>query len=193
MFNVNKISELLKDTAEQVPEEATFFISKYLKFGEKNRPFAKNNTKFLFDRTGDLYRSLQTGDVNNITNINYRKDGVNIQYGTKIDYAEVHEKGMFIKASPVTVIRKYKGSAKNKLGKKIKPFQTFQMARYFWAKFYETKEENYKFAALSAHKIGGVNIPKRPFFSTGLKDFEKEGMPNILKNMLNKLMKIINE
>lgn len=203
MFNVNKISELLKDTAEQVPEEATFFISKYLKFGNKNRGFEKNNTKYLYDKTGDLYRSLQRGDVNNITNINYRPDGITIEYGTKIPYAEVHEKGMFIKASPVTVIRTYKPTkkkfnpiknAKITAGKlKPKPFQTFQMARYFWAKYFETKEENYKYAALSVHKIGGVQIPKRPFFSSGLKDFENEGMPEILKTMLNKLLKIINE
>lgn len=168
MFNVNKISELLKDTAEQVPEDATFFISKYLKFGEKNRPFAKNNTKFLFDRSGDLYRSLQTGDVNNITNINYRPDGIAIEYGTKIPYGEVHEKGMFIES---------KG----------------KMHKYFFAKYYETLNENYKFVAFSVLRNGGVNIPKRPFFSTGLKDFENEGLPEIMKNMLNKLLNIINE
>ena len=127
MFNVNKISELLKDTAEQVPEEATFFISKYLKFGDKNRGFGKNNTKFLYDKTGNLYRSLQNGDVNNITNINYRPDGISIEYGTKIPYAEVHEKGMFVKS---------KG----------------RMHKYFFAKYYETLNADYKFIAFSVLK-----------------------------------------
>lgn len=163
MFNLYNIQKALKEATEEVPETMPLYISSYLKFGEKNRPFAKNTTKNIFDKTGTLYRSFNRRDVNNITNISYKKDGVNIEYGSKVIYASIHETGKFIKS---------KGN----------------MHKYFFAKYKQTNNESYKWVALSVLKKGGVNIPKRPYFEPALKDFENEGLPLILENLLNKII-----
>lgn len=197
LFDVKHIARQIKQTAELIPEELPLYISKYLKSSSQGRGFAKSMNKNLQDKTGTLYRSFTPRDKNNITDIKYNSDGVQITYGSKLPYASIHETGAFIKATPVTVIRKYKPTtkkynpiknAKITMGEKRTPFQTFQMARYFWAMYYKTEDENYKYTALSVHKLGGVKIPKREYFAPAMKDFEREGLPIILNEFLNNIL-----
>lgn len=81
-----------------------------------------------------------------------------IIYKSKLRYALIQEKGAFIKSR----------------GK---------MHKYFWAKYFETKNEEFKIIALSVLKKGGVNIPARPYAKETRKEMKRILESNEFKNL----------
>lgn len=120
----------------------------------------------LYIGTGQLARSLKKGDKNNIFNFSMTENEIKLEYGTKLQYAKIHETGGFIKS---------KG----------------RMASFFWAKFYETKSPYYRNLALKVMKVGGVNIPPRPYLEPGFKLFNEKYLPMLLDSMIKKIIEII--
>lgn len=108
-------------------------------------------------RGGRLYKSFQPNGEGNVFEMSVSDGKVALLYGTRIIYAPVHERGMFIAS---------KG----------------RMHKYFWAMYAQTKNNFYKVMALSVQKRGGVKIPPRPFFEKGIANFEREGLPLVLQD-----------
>ena len=106
-------------------------------------------------RSGKLVRSFGRNSTDSLYNVTYSNGKFSITLGSKLPYAE-YQNRKFIKASPVTVIRSYDSSKANKMGAKRKPFRTYQMSRFFWAKWYETQDDKYKYMAFKSHKLGGL-------------------------------------
>ena len=113
------------------------------------------NPTLLTWRTGRLARSLvRTDDAENITRI--RQEGTMIigEVGTKVPYAPIHEYGGTIPA-------------------RVQPI-TPRMRRFFWAKFYETRDEKWKRVALKARppviNVPAIRIRPRPFLGPTVRD-----------------------
>lgn len=75
--------------------------------------------------------------------------------------------GGFLRGSPVTVIRRFNPSGTTLQGQRgaafPKPFQTVQMSRYFFAKFYQTGDIKWRAMALAAHRDRGMTMKAHPF------------------------------
>lgn len=77
-----------------------------------------------------------------------KKVNKDVIYKSNLRYAFVQEKGMFVKS---------KG----------------KMHKYFWARYFETKKEEFKIIALSVFKKGGVNIKARPYVKQTKKEMQR--------------------
>lgn len=111
--------------------------------------------------TGNLLRSFQPKNKQNVSIINYSNGAATWTFGSKLKYASIHEKGGFVKS---------KG----------------KMHKYFWAKYYESKNPYMKNLALGVKKAGGINIKARPYFAAAFEDFER--MPDGLSKTMNEII-----
>lgn len=144
---------------------------------------AKNHTDTLRTATGRLFKSFQvkgqkSASSDGIFDIKIDDKGVLITIGTKLEYAALHEFGGTVPAHFV----KSKG----------------HMHKYFWAKYYATHEEKFKWAALKVLKHGGINIkavtmPARPFFFKAVKQFETQGMQTILQHLATEVLQAMSK
>lgn len=122
-----------------------------------------NNSNKLNSNTGTLARAFVLQDKNNETRITVSGTQATMDYSINVPYAEIHEEGGFIKS---------KG----------------KMEQFFWANYLKTGIEKYKIMALAVKKNGGINIPKRPFWSKGLKLFETKMWPSLLSRHTSTLL-----
>ncbi len=123
-----------------------------------------NRSDVLRKKSGGLLASFSDKDPDSLTKIDFSGGKLNFNFGSKKVYAEIQEKGGFIKGS-------------NK------------MEGFFWAKYYETKKEDYRIIALSVKKKGGVNIKGRNYFSNGVKEFEANVFPKFISRAAKNLLK----
>jgi len=133
-----------------------------------------NNKQQLRLKSGRLYSSFRPNTKT--TYVDVKTDKIKIKLGTDVEYANIHETGGFIKATPITL--------KNGT-------QSYKMAQYFWAKYFETKKQNsfFKIMAMSVMKHGGVKIPKRPYFVPALFALRTTGLKKILKKYIQILVR----
>lgn len=152
---------LLPTTLKQVGFELSEQLLKSLKKQfRKDDKKVFNNSDLLRKKSGGLLESFGAKHPDTLTKVEFSGGALDFQFGSNKPYAEIQEKGGFIK-----------GSSK--------------MESFFWAKYYETKAQDYKIIALSVKKKGGVNIKGRNYFSNGVREFEQ----NILPKFLNKAAK----
>ena len=125
-------------------------------------------------KSGRLISSFRPNTKSTFVDVKSNK--IKIHLGSDVEYASVHDKGMFIKATPITT----------KKGRK-----TYKMAQYFWAKYYETDKANsfFKIMALSVDKRGGVKIPKRPYFAPALSTLKNVKLKMMLEKLIVQLAK----
>lgn len=116
----------------------------------KEGEFNKTNKLNVNSGTNGLAFSFDKDGKQTQTEFKINNKGLTGTIGSKLPYAEIHEKGGFIKS---------KG----------------KMHKYFWAKYYETNKDFYKFIALSVLNKGGVNIKARPYFAPAMKELREKG------------------
>ena len=143
--------------------------------------------------TGKLYRSFTVRNKENISNIEYENGRVKWEYGSALAYAQIHEKGGFIKATEATTKKRRKSKTRKASagGKK-----TYLMASHFWKIFYKTGNKYYKNLALGVMKRGGVNIPARPYFNPAIEDFmtaKAGGNDSVIKAVIKQVKKLWDE
>lgn len=127
-----------------------------------------SNSEKLRFKKGNLWRSfIDPKSQTSNTTVKVGKDGVEAHIESDLVYAEVHERGMFIKS---------KGKMQN----------------YFWAQYINTKNEFFKIMALSVLSKGGVNIPARPYFEPAFKEFESKGVKKFLETLLDRIVRVFN-
>jgi phage gpG-like protein len=178
--------EIIKNELQQLPVVLQGFVGKQFgqralssgyRSGASKQPFsdatARNTGDVLRIASGRLFRSLARNNAENIYNLSIAGGTAEVEYGTKVPYAAIHEYGGTIAARFVASRGK--------------------MHRYFWAKFYATGDERWKFTALKIARQGGVNLPAvnikaRPYISKGLTEFGEKGLPVILSRITAKIM-----
>jgi phage gpG-like protein len=110
-----------------------------------------NTGRKLRVQSGDLTRSLIPGQEGSLSKITVTPDGrLSVKIGSSLVYGRLHETGGFVRS---------KG----------------RMHKYFFARFYETRDEFYLHAALAVLRDGGINIPARPWFSPAEEQMRRTG------------------
>jgi len=113
--------------------------------------------KKLSRRSSRLSRSILGSEHGSDGNESIRKVKINSGniegiIGSKVPYAEIHEKG---------------GTSHPKI--------TTRSRKFFWAKYFETGDEKWKGMALTNKSFFNIKIPARPY----LKPAAKDAMPEI--------------
>jgi len=115
-------------------------------------------------RTGNLYRSFGRNHPDSLTKINVNENGINGVIGSKAPYANIQNKGVFIKS-------------------KVK------MHKWFWWQYAKHKNEFFKIMALSVIKRGGVKIKETKYFDKSLEYYEKKLLVPELERILKFIIK----
>ena len=103
---------------------------------------------YLNMRKGTLMQSFIPGKAYNLTKIQVSNGKLEVEQGSSLNYAAIHEYGGNINAKAAG-----KGRAKTK------------MEAFFWNRYKETAIDYYKGIALKIRKVGYVTIPGRKYFS----------------------------
>lgn len=169
----NAIYTVVSDSLQRFPAEMQVFIAKYLSnsggyAGESSRATVfKSKTAKLSSVSGKLFQSFIKGNTNNIFRVKGDKDSLELEYGTKLIYARIHEEGGFIKS-------------KGKM-------QWFAAAQYK-----ETKSPFWAKITGAIIRDGGINMPKRAYFKPAVKDWEANGKPEFKKRIVTEIVKELN-
>jgi phage gpG-like protein len=116
-----------------------------------------NGTNTLRVQSGRLFRSFAPGNPENIFNMRISGGKITGEYGTEVPYAEIHE---------------YGGTLSQDVTDKQKAF--------FWAMFYKTSEDKYKYMALA--KTLNRKVKARPFFGPAIKQFNRVVLPKMQRD-----------
>ena len=123
-----------------------------------------NTTDKLRKKSGGLLNSYIDKNEDSISVIAFDNGELKFQIGSKKKYANIQEEGGFVKSQG-------------------------NMHSYFWAKYYETKNEQYKIIALSVKKKGGINIKGKHYFAKAMQEFSANVYPKFAAksaaNLLN--------
>lgn len=163
MLNISQLENELKPIINNELLRFPFVMQAYIgtqmvNTGLKSRIAPSTNTKLEIN-TGKLFRSFSRGSIGNIHKVSVNGGLYQLEYGSNLPYAKIHEYGGVIKA-----IKKVSSVKRKK--------ETYAMAQFFWAKFAQTKQNYFKHLALHVENKGGVTIPKRPYFEPALQRFK---------------------
>ena len=155
-----RLPEIIKGALKRVPVMFQGYIG--ADFGDTGRKGGKfipsrNASKNLRIDTGRLLQSFLPNSKDNILQFTQSGSVFGIQLGTKVEYAAIHETG-----GTITQVR------------------TPKQRRLFWALYFQTGEERYKFAALS-NKPLVTRIPARPYFKPAVEELKSDGIPSLQK------------
>jgi hypothetical protein len=116
--------------------------------GLKERIAPSTSTKLAIN-TGTLFRSFARGSLGNIYKVTEVNGNFELQYGSILPYARIQEYGGFI-------------ATKGK------------MEGYFWARYRETGVAYFRNIAIKVRRVGGVQIPARPYFRPAVQRFRQD-------------------
>ena len=153
------LDRLLRESAEELKALAIAYVGSEM---DMNTPVSETAMDFVNNdrlqvRSTALFRSFENDSQAEYSST----QGLTATIESTLPYAEIQDKGGFIKATPVTVLATRK--------------QTYKMAQHFWARFYNSQNEFFKIMALSVQKKGGVNIKAKKYFSNAMTGFKNEG------------------
>lgn len=165
MPNFNKLTEQLFDkVAKHIAGQAvSHFKGSFFKQGFTDSSFIPW-PKRKDEATHKLLR-LNLNLINSIHASKITKDTVKIDAGKGIPYAAIHNNGGIIKVHITKRIRKY-----------------------FWAMFYKTGKEHWKFMALTKKRKLRIKIPQRQYIGNSTtidKNIDKTIVNNIENNLKN--------
>lgn len=157
---ITNLEKRLNVELESWAEQAIYLFHAYVEehFNEGKRPGVFSKSDKLYVNSGRLTQSFVPQRFGSLAGVEVTSNGLRIRLGTDIIYARIHEYGGFIPSRG-------------------------RMHRYFWAKYYETRDKSYKIIALSVMRKGGVDMPARPFFNPAVKVFRVEGREQLLKQL----------
>ena len=116
--------------------------------GLKTRIAPSTSTKVAIN-TGKLFRSFARGSEGNVYKVTESGGIFELEYGSDLPYARIQETGGFIRS---------KG----------------KMEGYFWARYRETGVAYFRNIALKVRRVGGVQIPARPYFAPAVQRFRQD-------------------
>lgn len=135
-----------------------------------------NNGDKLRAKGGKLEKSFQLNDPNTSSKVDFVNNKLEFFFGSKLPYANIHDKGGIIKAKKKT---------KNSRGETV-----FAMEQFFLAKFKQTNERGFLFSAIKIRNKGFVEMKKRPYFDDTLKIYVKDEAPKINALLETELLKL---
>lgn len=153
MLDVAQLQGILKpiinDQLLRFPFVMQAFIGTQMeRSGIKERIAPSTSTKIAIN-TGKLFRSFARGGEGNVYKVRESSGIFEIEYGSDLPYARIQETGGFIRT---------KG----------------KMEGYFWARYRETGVAYFRNIALKVRRVGGVQIPARPYFAPAVQRFRQD-------------------
>lgn len=153
-----RLPEIIKGALKRVPVLFQGYIG--VQFGDTGRKGSnfvapKNTSNRLRIDTGRLFRSFLPNSADNILQFTQNGTQFGVTIGTKVPYAQIHEEGGTI-SQP----------------------RSQKQRRFFWAMYYQTKDEKFKFAAISPKPLT-IRIPARPYFKPATDEFLQKGIPSL--------------
>jgi len=153
MLDVAQLQDILRpiinDQLLRFPFVMQAFIGTQMeRSGLKERIAPSTSTKLAIN-TGKLFRSFARGSEGNVYRVQESSGNFELEYGSDLPYARIQETGGFIKS---------KG----------------KMEGYFWARYKETGVAYFRNIAIKVRRVGGVNIPARPYFAPALQRFRQD-------------------
>lgn len=125
-------------------------------------------------RTGNLYRSFGRNHPESLTKINFGKNSIRGVIGSKLEYANIQNRGGQVKATPTTT----------KSGRK-----TYKMAQWFWWQYDLHKNDFFKRMALHVIKRGKISIKRTKYFDKSIDFYEKQLLNPELERILSLVIK----
>lgn len=133
------LKPIINDQLLRFPFVMQAFIGTQMeRSGLKERIAPSTSTKLAIN-TGKLFRSFARGSEGNVYKTSQSGDIFELEYGSELPYARIQETGGFIRT---------KG----------------KMEGYFWNRYRETGVAYFRNIALKVRRVGGVQIPARPYF-----------------------------
>mgnify|MGYP007083429237 CR=1 FL=1 len=153
MLDVAQLQGILKpiinDQLLRFPFVMQAFIGTQMeRSGIKERIAPSTSSKIAIN-TGKLFRSFARGGEGNVYKVQESSGIFEIEYGSDLPYARIQETGGFIRT---------KG----------------KMEGYFWARYRETGVAYFRNIALKVRRVGGVQIPARPYFAPAVQRFRQD-------------------
>lgn len=135
-------------------------------FPKKTATWRDKGSVKLRGKSGQLLQSFLPRRKNSLTKVELNGLRLEVDFGTKLPYAGVHEYGGFIK---------HKGN----------------MPGWFYAQYKDTKNKFYLVMYLSSKKLGGVNIPARPYFNPAIEKLKTGEFNKWADEVRNELLGLI--
>lgn len=153
MLDVAQLQGILKpiinDQLLRFPFVMQAFIGTQMeRSGLKERIAPSTSTKLAIN-TGKLFRSFARGSEGNVYKVSESSGIFELEYGSDLPYARIQETGGFIRT---------KG----------------KMEGYFWNRYRETGVAYFRNIALKVRRVGGVDIPARPYFAPAVQRFRQD-------------------
>lgn len=158
-----RLPEIIKGALKRVPVLFQGYVG--VQFGDGRGENKRNTTNRLNIQSGRLLKSFLPNSPDNVYKVSQSGTQYSVEIGTNVPYARIHEEG-----GTITQPRSQK------------------QRRFFWAKFYETKDVRFKYAALS-NKPLTIRIPARPYFKPATEEFLRDGVPLLQKMIREALAK----
>lgn len=184
MKNLEKLIQAFPTIVKLMAEElkTVYLVSLRKQFRDQDNKFYNNTTQL---RASKGSKSL-IADISKKSKVKIEGEKVVLDIETDKPYAGIQNRGGFIYARRTHRTNKKTG----------KQTQTYKMAQYFWAKYFEanagTRKNIYKRMALSVEKKGGVKIKGKFYMRRSLKDFEQTGLEKVLQGFLLQVSRIWN-
>lgn len=165
MLDVAQLQGILKpiinDQLLRFPFVMQAFIGTQMeRSGLKERIAPSTSTKLAIN-TGKLFRSFARGSEGNVYKVQESSGIFELEYGSDLPYAKIHEYGGRIEAKvEVSSVKRKK--------------KTTTMAQYFWRKYIETNVKYFMYIAMKIERVGYVDIPKRPYFAPAIDRFRQD-------------------
>lgn len=158
-----KLQKLLDESAESLKILGVGYVQNEFKFGRKYNDATADftNSEELLIRGGARAKSLGQSFMHD-SKADFTNNKLTLELQSTAPYARIHDTGGFIKATPVI---------DSETGRK-----TYKMTKFFWYKFYLSKNNFWKILALSSQKKGGVDMKKRPYFSKAIEQIKRKGI-----------------
>ena len=150
-----RLPEIIKGALKRVPVLFQGYVG--VQFGDGRGENKRNTTNRLNIQSGRLFKSFLPNSTDNILRFTQSGLTFGVEIGTKVPYAAIHEEG-----GTITQPRSQK------------------QRRFFWAMFYKTGDEKFKYAALSTKPLT-IRIPARPYFKPATQEFLRDGVPLLQK------------
>ena len=143
------LKPIINDQLLRFPFVMQAFIGTQMeRSGLKTRIAPSTSTKVAIN-TGKLFRSFARGSEGNVYKVTESGGIFGLEYGSDLPYARIQETGGFI-------------ASKGK------------MEGYFWARYRETGVAYFRNIALKVRRVGGVQIPARPYFAPAVQRFRQD-------------------
>lgn len=162
------LAQAVSDEVDQIPEIMQALVAERM-MATRRPQWQRNEGRKLYEGTGTLKRAFIRGQRGSMYKPFARSGVAEVPLGVdtkEIPYARIHEFGGTITV-PITP----------------------KMRRYFWYAYYQTRDDKYRFMALTKKTSFTIAMPARPYFSPSIEELDRDELPAMLDRIYARVIK----